>query len=158
MHPALTTAILEQDFAVFTENNVLLHERGILILKAAIPELRIAIRHARAGTLHVFRFLFEAWNECPPRFSAVDPRTGELLPGAQWPSNGPGQSYWHRDGWTAPSGIVVPKPFLCMRGIREYHEHKSHVTDLWSSYRDQPEFSLANIVLKVVNLFQESNV
>jgi hypothetical protein len=158
MHPALTTAILEEDLAEFAENNVLLHERGILILKAAIPELRVAIRHAGAGMLHVFQFLFEGWNEYPPRFSVLDPATGEALPGTRWPSNGSGQSYWHHDGWTAPSGLVLPKPFLCMRGIREYHEHKSHVTDLWSSYRDQPEFSLANIVLKVANLFQESHV
>ncbi len=30
---------------------------------------------------------------------------------------------------------VTKKPFLCMRGIREYHEHPQHTGDDWMQYR-----------------------
>jgi hypothetical protein len=158
LHPALTTAVLEEEFATLTGNHELLHASGILILKAAPPELRIAVRHIKSGTLHVFQFLCEDWDDQPPRLAVLDAVTGEELPGTRWPRNGPGQGYWHHDGWIAPSGLVLPKPFLCMRGIREYHEHKSHITDLWSSYRGRPDFTLANIVIKLAAVFQESHV
>lgn len=30
---------------------------------------------------------------------------------------------------------ITKKPFLCMRGIREYHEHPQHTGDDWMQYR-----------------------
>ncbi len=39
------------------------------------------------------------------------------------------------------------KPFLCLRGIREYHEHPQHSGDDWLLYREQ--MSLFSIVMSV---------
>lgn len=39
------------------------------------------------------------------------------------------------------------KPFLCLRGIREYHEHPQHSGDSWLLYRK--EMSLFTILLSV---------
>lgn len=39
------------------------------------------------------------------------------------------------------------KPFLCIRGIREYHEHPQHSGDDWLLYRS--EMSLFSIILSV---------
>lgn len=39
------------------------------------------------------------------------------------------------------------KPFLCLRGIREYHEHPQHSGDDWLLYRT--EMSLFSIVMSV---------
>jgi hypothetical protein len=39
------------------------------------------------------------------------------------------------------------KPFLCLRGIREYHEHPQHSGDDWLLYR--AEMSLFSIVMSV---------
>jgi len=39
------------------------------------------------------------------------------------------------------------KPFLCMRGIREYHEHPQHTGDEWALYRgDIGLFSVLSLV------------
>jgi hypothetical protein len=34
-----------------------------------------------------------------------------------------------------PAHPLTKKPFLCMRGIREYHEHPQHTGDDWMLYR-----------------------
>lgn len=34
-----------------------------------------------------------------------------------------------------PGHPLTKKPFLCMRGIREYHEHPQHTGDDWMQYR-----------------------
>lgn len=39
------------------------------------------------------------------------------------------------------------KPFLCLRGIREYHEHPQHSGDEWLLYRE--DFSIFSIVLSL---------
>ncbi len=39
------------------------------------------------------------------------------------------------------------KPFLCLRGIREYHEHPQHSGDEWLLYRN--EMSLFSIVMSL---------
>jgi hypothetical protein len=42
------------------------------------------------------------------------------------------------------------RPFLCIRGVREYHEHPQHTGDDWLIYRDQTSlFSLVNAVWRV---------
>ncbi len=42
---------------------------------------------------------------------------------------------------------VTRRPFLCIRGIREYHEHPQHTGDDWLLYRH--EMSLFSIVMSV---------
>jgi hypothetical protein len=40
---------------------------------------------------------------------------------------------------------VTHKPFLCLRGVREYHEHPQHSGDSWLLYRS--EMSLFSIIM-----------
>ncbi len=41
------------------------------------------------------------------------------------------------------------RPFLCLRGIREYHEHPQHTGDDWQLYRgDMGAFSLVTAILR----------
>ena len=42
---------------------------------------------------------------------------------------------------------ITHKPFLCIRGIREYHEHPQHSGDEWLLYRTQ--MSLFSIVMSL---------
>jgi hypothetical protein len=46
-----------------------------------------------------------------------------------------------------PAHPKTNRPFLCLRGIREYHEHPQHSGDDWLLYRDQ--MSLFSLVLAV---------
>lgn len=57
---------------------------------------------------------------------AVTNAEGELMPHERWP---PGMSL----------GIhpVLDRPFACVQGTYEYHAHPSHLTDHWSTYRNE---------------------
>jgi Predicted metal binding domain len=157
MHPELSRKLFDEQVAKITGNADLLVDRGWLVLFAVYPELTIAVRHRRTNRVRVFRFLFEDWNDQPPRLSFVDGETLETLPGTMWPKSP--TSYWHATGWQ-PAGSPTPtaEPFMCMAGIREYHTHTSHVTDSWENYKNQSDFDLGGIVSKVTEVFQKSDV
>ena len=46
---------------------------------------------------------------------------------------------------------VLRRPFACLRGLREYHAHPSHVGDNWDNYRNTIRLVdlVAHIVAKV---------
>jgi hypothetical protein len=46
-----------------------------------------------------------------------------------------------------PDHPIRHRPFLCLRGIREYHEHPQHSGDDWFLYRDT--LSLFSIIMSV---------
>ena len=139
-----------------SRNHSLLADRGWLVLSSTYPVFRVAVRHSRTGKVRVFEFLLDDWNDQPPALQLVDAETLELLPGCRWP--GDNSSRWHATGWISAAGIETTKPFMCMVGIREYHTHKSHSNDIWTNYRDLPDYSLENIVLQVAEAFQKADV
>ena len=49
------------------------------------------------------------------------------------------------------------KPFLCLRGIREYHSHNRHLGDLWENYRPLSSYGLLSIIDRVQQRFNDSN-
>ena len=82
---------------------------------------------------------FDLW---PPSVEFIDPFTGEYAPP-------PVQALIGTD--EGPRDLVVHshpetgRPFFCVRGIREYHEHPQHSGDSWLLYRQSGEGSLATI-------------
>lgn len=54
---------------------------------------------------------------------------------------------------------VSKKPFLCMRGIREYHEHPQHTGDDWMQYRKHVGlFSTIDTIWKTCVLNANPNI
>lgn len=155
MHPEVSKELFGEGSALLQDNPVLLRERGWIVLKAAYPDFHLAVKHRRTGKLRVFAFKCDGWNTQPLSLALLDAETLEDLPGRLWPF---GTNHWHQSGWISPAGIQTLMPFMCMRGIREYHTHKSHVTDLWSNHKDDPDCSFENLVLQVAHAFQDANV
>jgi hypothetical protein len=155
MHPALSKALFNEGVARLQSNPVLLVDQGWLVIKAEYPCFSLAVKHRRTGRMRVFSFTFDDWNSQPPSLRLLAAETLEELPGRLWPS---GSTHWHQGGWISPGGLHTPRPFLCMRGIREYHTHNQHLGDLWSNHRDDANCSLENLVLQVAEVFQQANV
>lgn len=156
MHPQVSRELFDEQVKRVTGNPDLLLDRGWLVLNAVCPLLVVAVHHRHTGKLRMLRFSFDDWNDLPPALSLIDGETGQDLPGSLWPTDS--LSHWHQTGWISAGGISTTKPFMCMAGIREYHTHNSHVSDLWESYKSQPGFDLAGIVIQVTEVFQKSNV
>lgn len=73
----------------------------------------------------------------PPSVSFKDPWTWEPL---EYAANPNFFNAFHIDDQDRRVPIVLPHPesklpFLCLRGIREYHEHPQHTGDDWMLYR-----------------------
>ncbi|HEY3462555.1 MAG TPA: putative metal-binding protein [Gaiellaceae bacterium] len=82
---------------------------------------------------------FDLW---PPSVEFIDPFTGEYKPP-------PVQALVNTD--EGPRDLVVHshpdtgRPFFCVPGVRQYHDHPQHSGDSWLLHRQTGEGSLATI-------------
>lgn len=75
------------------------------------------------------------FDQRPPGVSFRDPFTWEPLPFALLPLGQHLDEQGKAMQVVLDSHPVTKLPFLCMRGIREYHEHPQHTGDDWVLYR-----------------------
>jgi hypothetical protein len=132
VHEALARANFERDVEALTDRmadlqRLILHQR-------AFPLLDATIAHNKN-----IRIRLEAndWNDLPPAIAILDPD------GSPWTSQLPGGVF--NGGPHSVSG----KPFICMRGSREYHTHSGHVNDTWDNYRGQEGMNLVGILMQL---------
>ena len=122
--------------------------RGWTIVDSTYPTLAVVLRHPSSNREVEFRFHCDDWDEQPPSLTLHYPEEGRELSWEDWP----------RGGWDVhQSHTSTGKPFLCLRGIREYHTHSSHLNDRWDGYRLQDTYRLRNIVDRVQQRFEDSN-
>jgi hypothetical protein len=149
LDPAVSQRKFEREMELLRGEAInFVHAAGWEIMTAGFPELSIIFTHPRS-TRHVgFRFQFDGWDEQPPSLTLFDPDTKAELPWDKWPQG----------GWTVGNPHpVTKKPFLCLPGIREYHIHSSHVSDLWDNYKAKGSYTLAFIVDRVWQRFKDTN-
>jgi hypothetical protein len=84
------------------------------------------------------RFLFDDWDARPPSVEMLSKGGGALAKIPQAPG---GQFHVGFGRGT--------KPFICMAGVREYHDHPHHKVDSWETYRGTSDFDLGGIVTKI---------
>jgi hypothetical protein len=111
---------------------------GWKIVTTDYPVFDVSFTHATAAPLRL-RLLYKDWDELPPVIELLDAGGNPLS--TQPPNVG---------------GVFHPgphpntgRPFVCMRGAREYHTHFSHVGDLWDNYRGKSGLDLPGIVLQL---------
>ena len=144
-------SIRKFDRAVQSLNNqaaLFVGERGWSVVAAVYPLLSVVFKHPRSGREIGFRFNCEDWDELPPSLTLHDPECGQELRWEDWP----------REAWSVlDCHPITGKPFLCLKGIREYHTHNSHLGDLWENYRPLSSYGLLSIIDRVQQRFNDSN-
>lgn len=50
---------------------------------------------------------------------------------------------------------ITKKPFICMRGSKEYHTHPSHISDSWDLVRGKDGYSLSEILTQIWNAWKK---
>ncbi len=111
--------------------------RGWLIHDSVFPVLDLSFRDPARKELRL-RLGCDDWNDSPPSVSLLAPDGSFLTalpPQRAAPTIFNGGAHAH-----------TGRPFVCMIGVREYHQHSSHVGDLWSNYRTRDSYTLGNIV------------
>lgn len=138
MHEAASKALFDAEVEKLTPR--LIRLRNWTLHSTTYPVLDVSFRSDsdRRSPLRI-RLICEDWNDQPPSIQFLS-LEGELL------------SAIKRD----PAGIfnesahpLTGRPFVCTPGAREYHTHSSHVSDYWSSYKEQSGFDLGGILTKL---------
>lgn len=90
------------------------------------------------------RMVCNDWDEIAPSVELLkadgtpwsDPLPGGIFNGSNHPTTG--------------------RPFICMRGIREYHIHPSHTNEQWATYRGQAGMNLAGLLTQLSNAWRKA--
>jgi hypothetical protein len=130
------------DAAVAGLGDRLLQARGWVVHSRAWPRLDVSFRSTERQELRV-RLGCDDWNDMPPSVDLLSP-DGQSLAALPHQRTGPTSSIFngsahHRTG----------RPFVCMVGVREYHDHPSHVNDYWANYKSLDSYSLGEIVTQL---------
>lgn len=111
--------------------------QGLIVLPNPQVQFALFEQPALAGRAFGVRINLSDFDQRAPGVSFHDPFTWELLPYASLPL---GQ---HTDEHGKTLRVVLDghpttkRPFLCLRGTLEYHEHPQHSGDEWALWRDQ---------------------
>jgi len=108
---------------------------GWTVVTSEYPVLDVIFEHAVAAPLRL-RFTCDNWDELPPRIELLDKAGGYLT---QVPPH-------HGSVFNGSAHDSTGRPFVCMRGAREYHTHTSHLNDYWANYRGKPGMDLLGIL------------
>lgn len=109
---------------------------------AEVPSLA-----ARAFKAH---FDLSDYDLCAPSLEFRDPWTDALLPYATMFRALEYEQKRKAHVVLLDDHPTTHKPFLCLRGVREYHEHPQHSGDEWLLYRSQMSlFSIAMSLWRV---------
>lgn len=155
--PAVSRAKFEREVARFRSGESAQRARGVLLLRVEYPVVLVAFAapHLRpAPVVFGARFDFTDYDLLPPSVRLVNPFNGAPYRQAELPTPLPR----HVGEERAEGGPVQPPqalmqahapldiPFLCLPGVREYHEHPAHTGDSWLLHRARGEGTLGFLV------------
>jgi Predicted metal binding domain len=119
-----------------------LQARGWVIHSRTWPTLDISFRSPQRQELRL-RLACDDWNDSPPSVDLLTP-DGQFL--TTIPNQRPGPTSSIFNGSAHPRTM---RPFVCMIGVREYHDHPSHLTDHWANYKPLDAYTLGSIVTQL---------
>jgi Predicted metal binding domain len=151
--PEVTRRKFERELELWREQSAVYRRRGWLLL--AEGELtvdigfvgRLPIGPQTMPTLSAaVRIDFTNYDLWPPSVEFIDPLTGEYAPPQVQALVGTAQDA--RD-LVVHSHPETGRPFFCVPGIREYHDHPQHSGDSWLLHRQSGEGRLATICERI---------
>ena len=144
MHPTAAKALFAEQACSLSP--ALAHRRGWVIHSIEFPTIDCAFIAPERATLRL-RLLCDNWNDLPPAVS-LHATDGAFLSTLS----------------AEPTGVFNPgphpttqRPFICMRGAREYHTHPSHVDDPWESLKNYANYTLGGILTQLWNAWQKGS-
>jgi hypothetical protein len=147
--PEVTRRKVDREMELWAENATAYRRRGWLILGregnvidvAFIADLPLAGRTIPilAASVRLDYTNYDLW---PPSVEFIDPKTGDYAPPVK------DATVQTSEG---PRNLIVNahpdtgRPFFCVPGTRQYHEHDQHSGDDWLLHRSSGAGSLATI-------------
>lgn len=166
--PAVSHAKFDREVAQYRSMEAVHRKRGCLLLDATFPEVFVAFAATKIKPALLVAAVvidFTDYDLKPPSVRFVDPFTREplkakdlrfsMLRRAPPPGMDPNLFATLKGQMPLmPTNMIVShgleeEPFICLPGIREYHQNPAHTGDSWLLHRASGEGSLAFIVEKI---------
>jgi hypothetical protein len=139
--PEVSKAKFNQETQLFLDAMDIHRRRGILVLDCAYPNVKLAFCAPQikpAPIVFAVNINFTNYDMGPLSVRFIDAFTFELIPMAELPSHfvrkiidANGQPQMQPLAVRLPDGT----PFICIPGVREYHNHPDHSNDPWLTHR-----------------------
>ncbi|MGC4044848.1 MAG: hypothetical protein QM758_13730 [Armatimonas sp.] len=161
--PTVSRARFAREIERFETTRDLHNRRGCWLIKAEFPIAIVVFAALKSNppfVLFAARFDFTNYDLVPPSVRLVDPFTHELLKAKQVKFQLLRRALVTRPPGEMPFGAMLPEqiqnllqdygpeelPFVCLQGIREYHDHPLHSNDPWLPRRKTGEGTLHFLV------------
>lgn len=166
--PEVSRAKFDREVLEYRELEATYQKRGWLLLKAQFPEVVVAFAATRLRPAPIVAAVvvdFTDYDLQPPSVQFIDPFTREKLLHAnlsffmlrrpETPHLPPDAiaAMVQQGGLQFSSLIQCNRPddfpFICLPGVREYHDNPAHTGDSWLLHRGSGEGSLAFVLEKI---------
>lgn len=165
--PAVSKMKFDRELAEFGGlSDLYRQQRGWLLVKAEYPHVLVLLAAPKTNPCVLVMgvaFDYSNYDAAPPSVRLVHPLTATPYKAAELPTrldrSMPAQAFLPPGA--APGGpqLVIQQqqpymqahtedevPFLCMAGVREYHEHPAHSGDVWELHRKEGHGRLVHIL------------
>ena len=154
--PAVSRRKFDREIAEFRSQSDKYGRRGWFLAEAEFPHALVILATAKTEPISILCgvwFDYSNYDAAPPSVRLVHPLTRELYKWSKLPTQllrmvAPPDAVAAAQPMlpgVAPAQLVVAPymqalgdddiPFLCMAGVREYHENPAHSGDHWESHR-----------------------
>lgn len=136
MHELISRTLFDQQVVGLSER--LAQTRNWVFHHLVYPVIDCEFRHTGRTPLRL-RFQCTDWNALPP---AIELLSADGAASFNLPPNPTG--VFHSSAHPSTG-----RPFICMRGSREYHTHPSHTSDSWDNLKGSDAYSLGGILTQI---------
>jgi hypothetical protein len=166
--PGVSRTKFDREIAAYRDLEATYRKRGWLLLEAKFPEVFVAFAATKLRPAPIVAAVvidFTDYDLQPPSVRFVDPFTREKLLASNigfqmfrrppMPGIPPEMiATMIQQGAIQLSGLLQSNrsddyPFICLPGVREYHDNPAHTGDSWLLHRGSGEGSLAYILEKI---------
>jgi len=141
INPEISKAKFNEELQLFLSCEEVHRKRGILLLKSEFPDIILSFSATQINpAVHVFavRINYDNYDLQPLSVRFINPFTWENLHSMPTPLMP--RKIVNEEGIVTEYMDLVQKdlvglPFICLPGIREYHEHPAHTGNSWLLHR-----------------------
>lgn len=153
--PAVSRAKFNRDLDSFKQFSAEHRARGWFLVEAEFPTVTVLLTSPKMRPVTVVfavRFDYTNYDFDPPSVRFVDALSGRVLTAHELPNRLPQAVPIPQLPYAFQSQELLQaygqdkEPFLCISGVREYHEHPGHTGDSWFLHRVGREGDLSRLL------------
>ena len=163
--PAISRKKFNREIAEFRQNGNDYRRRGWFLAEANFPHALVILATAKTQPTTILcgvSFDYSNYDAMPPSVRLVHPLTCEPYRHSKLPTRLPRRLPKPESPDADPSAVNMQPlmiahgpdeiPFLCISGVREYHDHPAHTGDHWELHRSSGAGRLVRL-LEVISKY-----